>query len=504
MVAVALPREGARSGGVTTDGFAVCCRADQDCTFTVKVYTDKARVNEASGYSSTSASVTSATHWFGTVYVTGLQEGRRYWWAVNFDNAVDAATVGTEATFTAGSVKTLSSSVRAWKAAVLGCFPWHPMKADPGAEMYMRAHDVLLSKDLDFCIHQDDVYYPDIQGDFPTVPTAYAAGEFFDPATHADASIAKFRTNFISTYSALDNPGALLASAGNGGFRTSTLRNTMAEFKCQVPHIYMWGDHDRAFDDCTDRANAIGDELQRWNDGRDSGHEMFMALNKAYVDQENAWTAYSSEHHWFYVDVPPVRFIVMDTVTDGDDKLTADSTSKSKLGASQKADIKNWIEFNTQKYLVVLSGNMIDGNHGWNGTTSNWYDWTGYTYERDEILDHIREKGNASRTVIICGDTHEGGVYADTGLNGIADPIWCVLSGSVGWNPSLHLQINGFKGGATGRGCVNKQVFGQGSWAACVESRKGQMVVTLECLDHDADPGGGGMAKGIHFRKVFK
>jgi len=501
VAAVTLPREGAWAGGLTSDGFAVQCRADQACDFTLEVFDDPEYKRVTQGFIATVIAVAALHHYRDTSYVTGLKSGRKFYWRTKHDNGVDAPTYGTESTFTAGSIKTLSNEVSNWKAAVIGCAPWHPLKTNDGAAQYSAVFSRLLNHNLDFAIHNDDIYYSDIQSNFPAVPTAYAAGEFFNPPAHVDATADKYRTNFINTYSGLNNLG-YLASTG-GGSRTYAQGNTMAEFKVGVPSYYMWGDHGRAFNDCSGRAIAVGDEATRWVTGRDTGQELYMSLNKALVEQDTPWTPYVSDHHYYYVDVPPCRVIVKDTTTDGDYRFNADSPSKSKLGAAQKAWLKATVDSNTQKYLVVISGNMLDGNHGWDQDTANWYGWKGYTYERDEIFDYIRSNGNPYRTIFVMGDTHGGGVFVDTGKNKNSAPIYCVLSGNVGWNPGLHGQINGLQQGATGRGLEYKCVVGEGAFACLIESKRGGLQVSLDCL-HAATSSNGGEVPGIKWSKLFK
>lgn len=494
-----LPREGAWSGGVTADGFAVQCRSDQAATLSIEVFIDEAMTKEVASYSVATASVVTAQHWRGTAYVTGLDANRTYYWRVSLDNEVDVITYGAIDTHTAGRVKLADIVPSPWKALFLGCTPFVSGLTKGDHQMLVNHWGQLLAQNADFHLHTDDVYYSDI-GTQTAGYTDYAAGHFKRPATDADADKPAYRTNFINTYSSMS------MSAQGSVVKTSVSNNLMARFKSECPCYSGMGDHER-FDNCSDRAGATGDLLARWNNGRDVAHECFINLNKALIDSDTdstgaarTFTPYSSLDSWYVVDRPPVRFLMLDTRPYRSANGDTDTPSKLLLGAEQIAWAKARIDDNKQKYLVVSLGVQLDGNHGWNeGGDDNG---KGFSYDRDVLMDYIYTNGNSKRTVFLAGDTHEAGVFRYD-KDGSYDPIYEILAGNCGWIGYNHGWVNGLREGASGFGCTQEAMFVSSMCFAGIEYRSGGLHVSLTLTTDTVTPNGHVAPKTV-WRKIFK
>jgi len=440
MVAPVLAREGARSGGLATTSFAVVCRTDSNgVNLKVNVYSDSSRKRFVK--SSSTVTLNSANNYQATAYVTGLTANTKYWWEVEVDDGLGAATVGVEPLH-AANVKTLDTRSNSWRCHVRSCLPWTSLQLETYTQAWEYSRQTIFSRNPDFAFQIGDIYYSDI-GTATTDTTVYGAGVFFRPATDADATIDKYRTNFMNTYSAMSDYGFLPS-------RTKSYQNLVGEMAAKIPHYYMWDDHDRAFDDCADRANATGDLLARWGAGRDSGHEMFMGLQKALIDADTdssgsarTWTAKTSEDSYYIVDVKPVRFIVLDGRTYRSAKNASDSSAKTLLGTEQKAWLKARIDDNSMTFTVIVCPIMFDGNHGQSQSGTDGY--RGFQTERAEVFEYIWQNGDPQRTVIITGDTHESAVVKYRGPNLDKQPIYAFLAGNAGWYGDFHGFINGFR-----------------------------------------------------------
>lgn len=450
MATPTLAREGARAGGLGTTTFAVACRTDSEgATLDVKIYVDPQRQTEAS-YSTDPATLDADNNFQGTVYVTGLTANTKYWWAVEATDATTNSILGTEAGFTAGSFKTFDTKDFNWKCHVRSCLSHIAMREfDTSCEKIVRDRQYRMARKPDFAFQIGDIYYSEAGPASIFDTTAYAEGVIYLPATDAAATMAAYRTNFMNTYSLLGYDPSAGAEAELPS-RVKPHLNVVAEQACKIPHYYMWDDHDRAFNDCDDRAGAAGDLAIRWDNGRDSGHEMFMGLQKALVNDDTdssgtprSWTAKSSEDSYFVVDVAPVRFIVMDVRTYRVADNSTDNLAKTTLGTEQDLWVQARISDNPHRYLVIISPVMFDGNHGWNDDLKDC--WRGYQTHRAEFFEYIWQNGDPQRTVLISGDTHEGAVLKYRGPNLDKVPIYEFMTGNTGWLSDNHGFINGLR-----------------------------------------------------------
>ena len=122
---------------------------------------------------------------------------------------------------------------------------------------------------------------------------------------------------------------------------------------------------------------------------------------------------------YFHVDIGRVRYIFTDQRRYSSPKEDTDDANKTILGATQKAWFKDLIENSPGKLIVWFSARCFHANK-----ITGHDSWGGFTTERTELCNHIRD--HASGRVIVCfGDRHECGWddgtncnYADT-----SDPI---------------------------------------------------------------------------------
>jgi|GEM_PF-4867729 len=450
MTTPTLQREGCRVGGLLTDRAAIVGRIDQAGGFGFNLYLDEAMTVAAPGVTYTDGTPAAGNNFQATAYATGLQENtRHYWEAIASDSAGDPRSgnqVAGTGLLNTGSFKTLATSIVPWKVGMTGCF--YGAQAglnDTRAQDTANSNQSISKYELDALFIIGDVFYADAggsRGDDPDV-TPYTANSWYaqvtNPATD-DSSLARFRTNFITTMDAVAH------------MTVTGFNNTVGHVCAKYPTYYMWDDHDRAYNDCSDLDASEGakqtGEVNKITRGHQVCHECFMDLNKEFVDQESdrdfatdALGEDTEPEEWYFVDRPPCRFIVLEGRSFRSLKATADTATKTMLGATQKAWLKARIDDNPQKYLVIVSPLMLDGDHGvWN--VSYMLDnWKACSFERDEILDYIWDNGDPARTVILSADTHIGAVlrYDDSGKR---QPIYEV-SASNQWPKAGHGWLTG-------------------------------------------------------------
>lgn len=443
MTAPILAREGARLGGVTTTTIAAVCRTDSNgARLRMRVYNGPARKTQVAV--SPDVTLNAGNNYQGTCYVTGLTAGRQYWYAMEADDGGAGVTVGAESGEHAGTFWTIPASPDRHRMILTSCdisSPTAPGRKEMTGTIFSAwLRHASPTRMPTYCCNVGDVYYSDSLTEVDN--GAYAVGSWYNPGTdHAAATLAKYRTNYISNLAYL---------------RDLSAPNRKAQFYSNVPTCYISDDHEY-YNACDDRVNKTGAEATRWVTARQANVEQFLSLNKPIIDREDAlygtarsWNPASSWDDDLVVDIPPVRYIVMATREFRNRNNLADSVSKTYLGAAQKQRVLDRIRTNPQKFLVIVSPSMLDGNHGWDWDPNDV--WRGFSYERDEILDYLWSSNNPvgpGRTVLYSGDTHEGAVliwkYGQT-------PIYEICAGAGMFPLSPQGYINGLQTGATGRG----------------------------------------------------
>lgn len=423
MAAPTFQREGARIGGLTSDGISMVARTDSNGTrLFLDVYTDANRLRLAS--SSSAGTLNAGNNYAATVRVTGLSAGRKYWWRARADDGTNS-TNGDDATFSQGSFETPPVE-GTWRIGFNACDPisqYVGYNIAKSPVMWQQLKKLRLNQ----VISLGDFYYSDIGTNNATAD--YTSGAWRNPATDADATVAAYRTNFISSFDEFNRRG---------------FYNFKADFYRDVPLSVMWDDHDRGWDDMSGSGTWTANQITRAANALQAGHELFMTLNSPYITADGrTFTPGTTTADYWHQDIGPARIVVLNCRQFRDLRTATDTTSKTMLGAVQKAWLKDKIANNPQPFLIVASPLMFDGYHGWNETTTDG--WVSCSYERDEIMDYIRANGDPARTILVEGDTHAGCVSQWEG------DLWAVTAGNL-WPDSGHGYVNGWKAGASGRG----------------------------------------------------
>ena len=437
MTAPVFQREGCRLGGVTATTIAAVARTDANGTrLFMDVYSDPERTRLVT--SSAAATLNVGNNYQATVYVTGLTANKKYWYRMRADDGAGGSTSGTIAGYTSGNFSTAPAVAAKRRLAFMSCNPINPSAGQYSTTitpvMWQRAADLGIQHGFNL----GDIYYSDIGTNNATAD--YTTGAWRKPAADVDATVAAYRTNFITTYSEIERQGRY---------------NWLAHFSANTPIGYMWDDHDRGWDDMSGSATWSASQITRAANGKQAGHEMFMDLNAIHITNDSrTWTHGTTDEAYYHVDYPGVRIVVLDCRTFRSLSSATDNSSKSMLGATQLAWLQDKILNNPEEGLIIASPVQFDGYHGWNENTTDG--WVGFTRERDVLIDYIMANGNPTKTLFVSGDTHAGCVAKYYGSNPANTPIYEIAAGNL-WPTSAHGFINGWKGGAP---YVGGEVYG--------------------------------------------
>ena len=431
--------DGCRLGGVQADTAAVVCRTDdQGVNLYLQLFSDAEFQNLLC--ESPSAGLDANNNYQATAYLSGLIPGQKYYWRVKVDDGLGNIAYGSVNAHNAGSFRTISNNPTPHKIGINSGWCYANWRNSPGrlAAIFQN----MCAAKLTHFMHVGDFYYPDLYA--TNMTNGYYHPESWCkvyPESMTYATVAGFRTDFMNTM-------RLLTTFSNND-------NWVAKFLSSLIFYPMWDDHDRAYNDISDIANLTGDNALRAERAKQAGHECFMGLNKPLIDKEDGrtWTHNVSDDCYFYIDVPPVRYIMLDVRDFRDLKTATDTSTKTMLGATQKTWFENRVKDNEQKFLVVISGVMFDGFHGWNENEDDG--WSGYSYERDWLLNIIWQYGKSHRTCLVSGDTHIGSVAKYCGPGDSKPPIYEICGGN-NWLTAHHQWVNGWKGGASGNGGIQQ------------------------------------------------
>lgn len=206
------------------------------------------------------------------------------------------------------------------------------------------------AKDPDFMIFGGDNVYAD------AAPAATTTAQYF----------AKYRTNW-----------------GEAFFRQLTSGR---------PNLMMWDDHEISND---------------WSSGQAG----------LYPSARTAFNAYQGSHNppprvagntYFALRAGPTDIYVLDTRTFRSPNSATDNSSKTMLGATQKADLKAWLSASTAPFKFIASSVPFSDF----GTTGN-DSWRGFTTERSELFRYIRDN-HIGGVILVSGDQHWSGVFRNT------------------------------------------------------------------------------------------
>lgn len=197
----------------------------------------------------------------------------------------------------------------------------------------------------------------------------------------------------------------------HGFFDTSFSNSTREQFHREIPTIYTWSDHDFANNDATGR--TASNAVQAW---RTPAIAAFR--RRAPVTPHSATTG---DPVYYSFVVGRVRFVVSDLRSDKTANSATDNSSKTMMGATQKAWFKSEIDAAKTAGQVVAWISEIEWQYP---QTTGDDTWAGYTTERTEIADYIKSVGMTGQFFVMSGNLHALSVaYAADYATGGGCPI---------------------------------------------------------------------------------
>jgi alkaline phosphatase D len=160
-------------------------------------------------------------------------------------------------------------------------------------------------------------------------------------------------------------------------------------FLSRVPALMTWDDHEI---------------LDNWDQGTADPYAAGRAAYDAYQGSHNP-DPRTAGGIPFSTRLGDAAFFFLDTRTFRSPESAVDDASKTMLGQTQKADLKNWLLLSTARFKFIVSSIMWN-DHGTTGNDS----WAGYTTEREEIFEHIQSH-HLCGVVLLSGDQHWTGVF---------------------------------------------------------------------------------------------
>ncbi|HYC79598.1 MAG TPA: alkaline phosphatase D family protein [Candidatus Binatia bacterium] len=155
-------------------------------------------------------------------------------------------------------------------------------------------------------------------------------------------------------------------------------------FMKTTPSLFMWDDHEIRND---------------WSSGKSGIYPIARQAFNEYVAAINPTPRVSGELYYSF-NVGQASFYVMDPRSYRSANTATDNSSKTMLGATQKADFKNWLLNSNAKFKVIVSSVPFSDF----GTTAN-DSWFGFKTERKEITDFI-SANNIKGVLLLVGDQH--------------------------------------------------------------------------------------------------
>jgi phosphodiesterase/alkaline phosphatase D-like protein len=179
-------------------------------------------------------------------------------------------------------------------------------------------------------------------------------------------------------------PAAATLDEFRAKYKLNFSEPSLANFFRKHPTLFTWDDH----------------EIQNnWEKGAVG---LYIPARQAYNEYVNTLnpSPRTSRNLYFSYKAGEVEFYFFDTRTFRSKSNAPDNSTKSMLGATQKADFKNWLATSTAKFKFVVSSVPFSDF----GTTSN-DSWIGYQTEKAEILNFINTN-NVKGVMLITGDQH--------------------------------------------------------------------------------------------------
>lgn len=168
-----------------------------------------------------------------------------------------------------------------------------------------------------------------------------------------------------------------------------------------IPTAYMWDDHDFGPDNSTGRDGSNVEHTYR---------QPVIDMFRRRMPFALASNVQTDTVDYSFV-AGRVRFIVSDLRGDKTAEGTADTTSKTMMGAAQKARWKAEIAAAKAAGEYVCWVSSVP----WTGPANSASNtWAGYNTERVELANYIAEQGMGNRVCVIAGDAHSLGITTGT------------------------------------------------------------------------------------------
>ena len=164
-----------------------------------------------------------------------------------------------------------------------------------------------------------------------------------------------------------------------------------AQLYREIPTVYVWDDHDYG-------ANN--------SDGTSASKPAAAAAYRSRIPHYPLEGATGIYHSF---DVGRVRFVVTDQRSAASPNSDTDNSSKSMLGATQKAWFKDLLENSPGKLIVWICPRHFTSN-----TSAGADNWGGFSTERAEIGAHVASHC-PGRVIVLSADAHVMGI--DDGSN---------------------------------------------------------------------------------------
>lgn len=168
----------------------------------------------------------------------------------------------------------------------------------------------------------------------------------------------------------------------------------------EIPTVYTWDDHDFGPDDSAGFA-ADGVTKTAYRDAS-------IAAFRRRVPQPQASAAADGSIYFSFI-TGRLRWIISDCRSSRTVKSATDNATKTVLGAAQKAWFKAEINAAASAGQAVAWANSFP----WVAAVEAGADhWGGYSTERAELADHIKDAGMGGKVFILAGDMHALAVHA--------------------------------------------------------------------------------------------
>ncbi|OLN96124.1 Alkaline phosphatase D 2 [Colletotrichum chlorophyti] len=147
----------------------------------------------------------------------------------------------------------------------------------------------------------------------------------------------------------------------------------------------------------------VYDDHEIINDWAGNETGLYQAAMKPFWDYQghaNPPTRFGEGKTYYTFRRGDISFFVLDTRRYRSSEAMEDGPSKTMLGASQLADLEEWLRAEKLWKVVVSS---VPFTRNWRGPDAA-DSWSGYLWERNRILDAMRQTDGV---VILSGDRHE-------------------------------------------------------------------------------------------------